>query len=62
MRATAFLDRWMQRASKPRSRGPATSLLTRLCVLPLLAGVDCAGDATVQGIDASLETREQAAV
>src|SRR5208337_3365850 len=62
MRATAFLDRWMQRASKPRSRGPATSLLTRLCVLPLLAGVDCAGDATVQGIDGGLETREQAAV
>ena len=32
------------------------------CMLPLRAGVDCAGGAMFQGIDGGLETMEQAAV
>jgi len=36
-------------------------LLTRLGVLPLLGGVDCALGATFQVFDGGLETRELAA-
>jgi len=41
---------------------PVRVLLTRLCVLPLLAGVDCAVGAKFQEIDRGLEAMEEAAV